>query len=147
MIVIISIQPFHSHHISELLLPGMFTTCTFLTAQIGEGRCLVVSMSFFEKRITLPETHGFSHLKMDGWNTIVSFRGKQPIFRCLLLLVSGSVDVCMFFFVPILFFFVLDVFLFSFQASTKRLFMFSVFLPLKIKNRPPLGVFFVIFKI
>ena len=33
----------------------------------------------------------FSHLKMDGWNTILSFWG-PPYFQGLWLLVSGRVD-------------------------------------------------------
>ena len=31
--------------------------------------------------VTPPETNSSSHLKMDGWNTILSFLG-WPIFRC-----------------------------------------------------------------
>ena len=38
----------------------------------------------------LPETNS-SHLKMDGWNTIVSFWG-PAYFQVRLLLVSGSVS-------------------------------------------------------
>ncbi len=39
---------------------------------------------------TLPETNS-SHLKMDGWNTIVSFWG-PAYFQALWLLVLGSVS-------------------------------------------------------
>ena len=39
---------------------------------------------------TLPETNS-SHLKMDGWKTILSFWGKKAYFQGLCLLVSGRV--------------------------------------------------------
>ena len=41
---------------------------------------------------TLPETHIFSPLKMDGWNTILSY-WVSACFQVRLLLVSGSVTV------------------------------------------------------
>ena len=40
-------------------------------------------------KLAYPETH-ISHLKMDGWETILSLWGKRPIFRGELLL-PGSV--------------------------------------------------------
>ena len=46
--------------------------------------------------LTLPETNS-SHLKMDGWNTIVSFWG-PAYFQGLLLLVSGRVIFILFLF-------------------------------------------------
>ena len=39
------------------------------------------------KQITLPETNSL-HMKMDGWNTIVSFLG-WPIFRCYVGFMEG----------------------------------------------------------
>ena len=39
--------------------------------------------------VTLPETNS-SPLKMDGWNTILSYWGPTAYFQWRLLLVSGS---------------------------------------------------------
>ena len=44
----------------------------------------LIMLFFFKMLITLKLT--FSHLKMDGWNTILSLWGKRPIFQVLLLM-------------------------------------------------------------
>ena len=47
-------------------------------------------------KVSLPETNS-SHLKMDGWNTIVSYLpGKKPIFHKENMLVLGRCDCCLF---------------------------------------------------
>ncbi len=48
------------------------------------------TIGFQWQDINLPETKS-SHLKMDGWNTIVSFWGNFGLFSEAILLVSGSV--------------------------------------------------------
>ena len=141
MIVMISIQPFRSHHISKCMTKNSSCQACLPRAPSLPPKSEKAGAWFWpchSSKKGLPSLKlTFSHLIVDGKGIRRSFLLGQfwPIFRCEIVVSFGECR-CVFFFVVDVFF------LFSFQASAKRLFMFCFFSKDQ-NNWPPLGgVFF-----